>query len=251
MRITYFCLIISIDNTITIGIYKPKVTWLQVITLKRVSSITILQCCLITVYICLVLKNAIGLVTIEVAHRFSFLESSHECCSLRQKSLTTIDVARAIIYLCNLILIGCYIPTYIVSEVLTNAVIPRKCQLNTSILNTTSIIHNRREAIDRRNRYIKEQILGLLYIVIKVYAQTLVQETSIKTKVKLLRGLPFQLRVSHTCRIATCGTILLVIIERILTVCAERIGCRIFVSTNILITILTPRSTNLQEVKPS
>ena len=102
-----------------------------------------------------------------------------------------------------LILIGSKVYTNIVTKVLANSVVPRESKLNTCILNVTTIDSSRIGTVNSNLLTTNQPVLSSLLIPVEVYTQTVVDETSIETKVKLLRCLPSQVRVRYDICVST------------------------------------------------
>ena len=105
----------------------------------------------------------------------------------------------------NLILVGCKVHTNIVTEVLTNSVVPSDSELNTGILHVTTIDVRWSSTIDRNLRTSNEPVLCGLLIPVEVNTQTAVEQTGIETEVELLRSLPSQVRIRNNVRVSTNG----------------------------------------------
>ena len=251
MWIAKFCLIVIIDNTIAIYIHKLQVTWLDTGTLLRVSGIALAVFVKVSLNVCLILHHTFCLVAPEVADRMTFLETSHITGILSQEVITTIVVCLVRLHLCHLVVVVSHIPTYVVLEVLTNLIVPRKRKLNTLVLYSTSILHLGRETCCWIYRNRNQQVLGLLVIPIQGEAQASTQEASIQTDVQLLRSLPSQIFIRQTGRSSTGNILVRITIEGIIATC---IKCEstlpLEVVNGLCITILTPTSTKLQEVEP-
>ena len=97
--------------------------------------------------------------------------------------------------------------------------------------------------------YLYQEVLGVLAIPVERECQAVVQETCIKTQVHLLRSLPSQIWICQTCWLRTIRQLTvtnrwIVLIEALVDSNRRSI---LVTAQYIDVTILTPRSTKLQE----
>ena len=251
MRIAEVGLIVRVDDTVAVGIGKHQVASLQAFTLQRVGCIAAAVAVDIVLEVILILDDAEGLVAIEVTDRLTFLEAGDDTSTLREVVITALIVLTATVHLCHLILIISNVPADAVGEVFTDLVAPVDSELNTSVLYGTSILQLLRETCRRRNGHGDEQVLRGLLIPVENHAELTADEACIETEVKLLRGLPSQLLVGEALRINTGSIVVLVAVEGIVTVGTILEGSEITEAvSNVLVTVLSPTCTDLQEVEP-
>ena len=83
---------------------------------------------------------------------------------------------------CYLILIGTDVYTNVITEVLTDSIIPSQSELNTGVLYITSVDSSRIGTVDSQQVTADQPVLSGLLIPVEGYTQTAVQETSIETE---------------------------------------------------------------------
>ena len=169
---------IIIDNSITIKIIPNHITWLCTIKYSLTSSTCI-------IYLLLILPDARIRHTIEVANRFTYLNTAY----IRRVLENSIHITNNIIKVLQtsyLICIRSNIQVCTIIEILSYFVVPRKRNFNTLILYITTI--DIRSTIVTHThgpfyRSLNQPILSLLIIPVETQAQSLIQETRIKAKV--------------------------------------------------------------------
>ena len=181
----------------------------------------------------------------------AFLHTCHDTCVLSKQVITAFIVMVGIVDLGNLVAVVGHVPVHAIVEVAANLVVPVKCDFKTGITYGTGVLPLRREARGSWNLNLYEQILRLLVVPVHRSAQATIQEAGIDTEVGLLRSFPFKIIIGKTAQISTLSRILLGVSEGVVAVISIRECSQIAKGiANILITILTPAGTELQEVKP-
>ena len=133
----------------------------------------------------------------------AFLSTRDIVCTLRENIAKTCDIVVLVGDTGNLVLVGGEVHTDVVTEVLANTVVPSESKLNTGILDVTTIDVGRVGTHNTNHRTSNKPVLSGLLIPVEVHAQTTVEETSIETEVKLLRGLPCKVGVRNDVSVST------------------------------------------------
>ena len=154
--------------------------------------------------ILLVLEDTCGLVAPEITYGFA-IRGAVELAGVivEHRTRCTVDDTILVGNVTYLILIIGSIDIHIVTEILTNAIVPSQTDLNTSILDITTIDIGSTGTYSRQYGRLNKPVLRSLDVEVEVYIQTLVEEAGVETEVELLRGLPGNLIVAQTSRNST------------------------------------------------
>ena len=148
-----------------------------------------------------------------------------------------------------------------VSEVTANLVAPAESHLKTLVLHVTCIHVGRLLIAEHHiHRGLYQPVLRGLLIPVEVQSEAAAKEACIQTDIQLLRGLPSHVGVGNVLCIGTSGVN--VVGHRLNHIAGELVAIvgisaggetdvrEIVEVTNLTVTVLSPRCTELQEAQP-
>ena len=248
MRISDHGLVILVHYAVTVDIHELEVAGLETCTLERVCDVAVAIGCDILLEVSVVLDDSVSLVAVEVADRIAHLGAVKSVGILGKDVLLALDEAFGICDAGNLVLVLGEGEGSSVRKVLVDNVIPGEQYLEALVAYFSAVDERSFCTENLWHRSIYEPVFGALVVPVEAESETAAEQPCIETEVKLLRGLPGNVRIGNDVRISShCRSIL---VGRIIR-SVEGVRGQVLERLDVAVSVLPPAAADFEEVEPA